>query len=105
MCLSESQFSRTFTKLNHGISFRRERTRVRLQVAAALLATTTRRVSDTAAEVGYSDRSTFDRAFRQHYGITPVQYRTRRGRGDAEEVRTTLGGSIETVDIAETAAS
>jgi AraC-like DNA-binding protein len=78
MHLSESQFSRTFTKLNHGTSFRHERTRVRLQVASALLGATDRPVTDTAVELGYSDRSTFDRAFRAAFGVTPAQYRAQR---------------------------
>ncbi|MPZ35425.1 MAG: AraC family transcriptional regulator [Rhodospirillales bacterium] len=34
-----------------------------------------RRIGDIASEVGFSDRSHFNREFRQRYGITPSDMR------------------------------
>ncbi len=50
----------------------------RLERAAALLRDPRwryRKIADVAAEVGFSDLSYFNRAFRRHYGMTPSAMR------------------------------
>lgn len=51
--------------------------RVRLHVAASLLARTGQPIAAVAQEVGYEDRDSFDRAFQTQYGMTPVAFRSR----------------------------
>lgn len=51
-------------------------TRLRVQVAAALLAATSDRVSSIAACVGFSSHEVFVRAFRRTFGCTPSRYRS-----------------------------
>ncbi|MCE7483253.1 MULTISPECIES: AraC family transcriptional regulator [Microbacterium] len=38
----------------------------------------TRRVSDTARELGYASDEGFSRAFRRHVGVTPSAWRSQR---------------------------
>lgn len=45
--------------------------RIRMDAARRLLVDMKRSVSETAAAVGYSNRSAFYRAFRKHFGISP----------------------------------
>lgn len=49
--------------------------RTRLELAANYLIKTGRSVTQIALESGFSNSAVFARAFRQHYGITPSQYR------------------------------
>ena len=51
---------------------------VRINAAKTLLATTGRRISDIAAEVGFFDHSHFIRMFRRIVGKTPAKYRKAR---------------------------
>lgn len=51
--------------------------RARAEHAAALLATTDRRIAAIAAEAGYYDQSQMTRQFRSHIGVTPHEYRRR----------------------------
>ena len=44
-------------------------------VAAKLLIAQGQLLEDVSLQVGFSDYSTFYRAFRQEYGISPRQYR------------------------------
>src|SRR4029077_6865812 len=50
---------------------------VRLQAARALLETGDMTVQSIAAQVGYSDASSFSRLFRQGVGLSPGSYRRR----------------------------
>jgi len=53
-------------------------TNVRINAAKTMLATTGRRISDIAAEVGFFDHSHFIRMFRRIVGKTPAKYRKSR---------------------------
>lgn len=53
-------------------------TRWRLQLAARLLAGTSRGVADIAAEVGYESEAAFNRAFKREFGEPPGRYRSAR---------------------------
>ena len=49
----------------------------RLQHAARLLTETAGRVSAIAAQVGWLEHTHFDRAFKNHFGLSPSDYRKR----------------------------
>ena len=51
--------------------------RMRLHRAAWLIAHTDKPVADIARECGYSNAQSFARSFRDKYGLSPQQYRTR----------------------------
>lgn len=48
---------------------------LRLKQAAAFLKDSDKSIDEIAAAIGYSDRSYFHKLFREHYGMTPVEYR------------------------------
>ena len=73
--VSESTVSHLF-KQKMGVSFYRYVTQRRL-IAAKTLIREARSLEDVSRQVGFSDYSTFYRAFRQEYGISPRQYRER----------------------------
>ena len=72
--LSPSAFSHLFTK-HVGKSFRAVRVEIKLQVAATLLQETNLGIPEIARHLGYSERYKLERSFKQHYGITPTEYR------------------------------
>ena len=51
---------------------------VRINTAKTLLATTNKRISDIAAEVGFFDHAHFIRTFKRLTGLTPAKYRKHR---------------------------
>lgn len=67
-------FSRLFKKLT-GYTFTAYITECRLDLACRLLTDTDRKIGDILTEVGFSDRTKFFRAFSDHTGMTPLQYR------------------------------
>ena len=71
--VSESTISQTFRK-KMGVSFYRWVTQRRL-IAAKTLIEEGRAMEQVAELVGFSDYSSFFRAFKQEYGISPRQYR------------------------------
>ena len=50
---------------------------VRVNAAKTLLKTTSKRISDIAAETGFFDHAHFIRTFKRKTGLTPAQYRRR----------------------------
>ena len=72
--LSPSTFSHQFTK-HAGKSFRAARLEIKLQVAATLFQQTNLSIPEVARHLGYSERYKLERSFKQHYGITPTEYR------------------------------
>jgi AraC family transcriptional regulator len=54
--------------------------RIRVDAAAAFLATTNLPISQVAADVGFADQSHLTRWFGRYLGTTPAQYREARGR-------------------------
>lgn len=75
--ISESTVTQIFRK-KMGISFYRCVTRWRLIAAKALIEENTPLIA-VAEQVGFSDYSSFFRAFKQEYGTSPKQYRKTRG--------------------------
>lgn len=59
-------------------TFRREK---RLQLAADLLVTTHKRISEVAYEVGFANPAHFGKAFCRHFGVRPKTYRAAPGAG------------------------
>ncbi len=74
--VSPTHFRRLFKK-SLGESPMRYFTRLRVQMAAALLETTNRTVLDISMEVGYPSISSFNRHFRNTMGMSPRQWRRR----------------------------
>ena len=68
-----------------GISYRQWCSRLRMERAASLLAGNDCSASDIAEKLGYSSASSFIRAFRQVYGISPSAYR--RGKRTARVIQ------------------
>lgn len=52
-------------------------TRWRLQLAAQLLATTSKSVAEVAGDVGYESEPSFNRAFKREFDLPPARYRSR----------------------------
>ena len=48
----------------------------RLQLAAQVLASTSKSVAEVAGDVGYESEPSFNRAFKREYGVPPARYRT-----------------------------
>ena len=71
--VSESTISQTFRK-KMGVSFYRWVTQRRL-IAAKTLIEEGVLMEEVAEKIGFADYSTFYRAFKQEYGISPRQYR------------------------------
>lgn len=65
-------------KKHYGMSFREKLNQTRMDYASFLLRTTDRSVGSIGAEVGYNSESSFFKAFRNSFGMTPIQYRTRK---------------------------
>lgn len=72
--LEPTYFSKRFQKVS-GLSFAAWCTKMRIQAAQQLLASTDLKVAVIAAYVGYKDVTTFDRNFRKQAGLCPRQYR------------------------------
>jgi len=72
--LSRRQLERVLWK-NYGMNYRQKLIRARMDHAAWLLRTSSLRISQVAQQVGYNSDSAFFQVFRQHFGMTPSQYR------------------------------
>jgi AraC-like DNA-binding protein len=73
--LSPYHFLRTFERLT-GVTPHQYVRRLRLRDAAVRLALEPSKVIDIAFEVGFGDVSTFNRAFRAEFGVSPRAYRS-----------------------------
>lgn len=71
---SQRQLIRKMQAL-YGVSFRQKLMDSRMDLAQYLLRSTDRSVAEISTAVGYADNAAFFRAFRQHTGRTPAQYR------------------------------
>jgi len=84
VALSESlQLSRRYVQrvlAMHHLTFTELLGQIRLAVAAELLVKmdARKRLSQLATECGYKTQSSFNRAFKQHYQVTPRAYRSQR---------------------------
>lgn len=72
--MTESQFSRFFKK-NTGNTYSDYLTALRLNRACQLLADRNLSITDICFRAGYSNISNFNRRFREHYNMTPSDYR------------------------------
>jgi transcriptional regulator GlxA family with amidase domain len=72
--LSRSHFSLEFRRLT-GTTFRRHLILVRLARAEHFLRTTNASMEAIAEALGYAERSSFEKAFKRQYGMTPRVYR------------------------------
>jgi transcriptional regulator GlxA family with amidase domain len=74
--LNVQTFSRRFQRAT-GVSPREFVTGLRIERAMRLLSGSRMPIEDIAAKVGYADRSSFAKAFRERAGLPPAEYRTR----------------------------
>jgi transcriptional regulator GlxA family with amidase domain len=74
--LSSSRLSHLF-KLQTGVSLNRFLSDVRLRRAAELLKSTEIQIKEVSYIVGYHQTSSFDRAFRNKFALSPADYRMR----------------------------
>ncbi len=72
--MSRSAFSERFRELI-GESPMKYVTRLRIALGAGFLATTQRSIASIAAECGYDTDSSFSKAFKREFGMTPGEYR------------------------------
>lgn len=56
-------------------SFKKIHSEIIEGISARVLSTTTMKIADFSQYLGYSDRSAFERSFRQRFGISPSKYR------------------------------
>lgn len=84
MFLSPSALSRFF-KRETGMGFVEYVNHVRAHTAALELEQTEENVTKIAVNCGFSNLSTFNRVFREHYGISPTEYRHQRREARREE--------------------
>ena len=75
---SQRQLVRKMQAL-YGVSFRQKLIASRMDLARYLLRSTDASVNEISTRVGYADNAAFFRAFRQHTGMTPAQYRKEKG--------------------------
>lgn len=75
--ISVSKLEKDFRKV-YAISINKYWQQYRMKIAAERLVETRKRIKDIAIEMGYGSRpSNFNRAFKQHFNMTPVQYRAK----------------------------
>jgi transcriptional regulator GlxA family with amidase domain len=58
-----------------GIGFKKWMTRFRIEMAIAIMQRESLALPDIASSVGYDEFRTFERAFKDYTGLTPIQYR------------------------------
>jgi len=72
--VSKKSFGLWF-KENARTTFREKRLEVKLDIGRYLLAATAMSIPDIASHLGYSERSKFEKSFKNFYGLPPAQYR------------------------------
>ena len=77
---SQRQLIRKMQAL-YGVSFRQKLINSRMDLARYLLRSTDISVNEISTKIGYADNAAFFRAFRQHTGKTPAQYRKEKRAG------------------------
>ena len=78
---SQRQLIRKMQAL-YGVSFRQKLIASRMDLARYLLRSTDASVNAISTKVGYADNAAFFRAFRQHTGMTPAQYRRQKRKSE-----------------------
>ncbi|WP_339318503.1 AraC family transcriptional regulator [Paenibacillus sp. FSL R10-2734] len=72
--MSYGHLSRQYKKLT-GLTIVERMNQIRLEKAAELLRLPDALVSESAEQAGFSDLSYFSRAFKKHYGLSPLSFR------------------------------
>ncbi len=72
--ISASHFMKLFRELMH-ITFTEYVNQYRMEIAGALLRTTTDSILSISVQVGYNNLSYFNRIFKEHFGVSPRTYR------------------------------
>ena len=85
--LSRRQVARVLEE-NYGMGFQQKLISTRMDHAAWLLRTTDQHAGQIAGSVGYSSETAFYQAFRNHFNVTPQQYRKRASSPAAQEPTT-----------------
>ncbi|WP_294143544.1 helix-turn-helix transcriptional regulator [uncultured Clostridium sp.] len=80
-CISKTALKSNFKLLYHA-SVKDYLRRLRMERAAELLIHTEIPVSGIASQVGYANRSKFASVFKQHHGISPMEYRRKCRHGE-----------------------
>jgi AraC-like DNA-binding protein len=75
--VGKTLFYRTFKQLT-GISPNRFINRLRLQIAAEQIVQTPKTIVDIALDSGFPCLSTFNKQFKQYFGLAPIHYRQQR---------------------------
>ncbi|WP_337102226.1 AraC family transcriptional regulator [Paenibacillus sp. YIM B09110] len=75
--LSTRQTERTVQK-QYGVSFKDKKQQSRMSAAVQLLAETDLSISAIAARIGFATLEQFSHSFKQYYGMTATQYRSRK---------------------------
>lgn len=73
-CISETSLKNYFRGV-YGCGYGEFQSELRMRRAAELLSGARQKISDVGEMVGFSNQSAFARAFREYYGVTPVEYR------------------------------
>jgi AraC-like DNA-binding protein len=60
-----------------GMNFRTAQLKAKMERGESLLIRTCLTIAEISAQLGYSDRTKFERAFKRFYRMTPTQYRLR----------------------------
>ncbi len=81
--ISRRQLSRVL-QMHYGMSFREKMCCARMDRAGWLLRTTDMPVSAVSEAVGYMSETSFFKAFKTHYQMTPLAYRQGAGRSEKE---------------------
>lgn len=69
------QYLSSFFRKNHGNSFNQELNNIRLYNASRYLTNTSKPIIDVVYDSGFNSVATFNRVFKKHFRITPVDYR------------------------------
>ena len=80
-CMSPFHFHRVFRDIV-GETLDDHVRRIRMEFAAHHLRLSPYGIADLSARTGYANHAAFTRAFRSHFGTSPVEYRRRYGFGD-----------------------
>ena len=83
---SRRQLQRSYAEIGR-TTFREHLTRVRMERAAALLATHRLTVREVAQRVGYRQPAQFAKAFRRHQGLAPSAFRSAGAHGSLSSAR------------------
>lgn len=75
--LSTRQTERTVQK-QYGITFKDKKQQSRMSAAAQLLTTTDLSISAITSRIGFATLEQFSHSFKQYYGMTATQYRSRK---------------------------